>query len=170
MKLRTKYALGAGIALVSLTGFYLYTQIIKVLEYRLDFKGFKNVSINQKGMSFTIAYEYENKANIDITLAEQKYEVYIDGVYVTTLTNFAPNTLSGSKPSLIEVNVNLTLDELKKVKINWARLILQPGKVQVTNVMRWKVKYGILKIPYKYTYSVSLKEIIGWYAPIVNKF
>ncbi len=169
MKIQKKYAIGAAIGLVSLTGLYLYTQIMKVLNYRLDFKGFKNVSINQKGMSFTIVYEYENKANISITLAEQKYDVYIDGVYITTLTNFAPNTLSGSKPSMIEVNVNLTLDELKKVKLNWARLLLQPGKVQVTNVMKWKVKYGLLKIPYKYTYSVSLKEIIGWYVPIVNK-
>lgn len=169
MKIQKKYAIGAAIGLVSLTGFYLYTQIMKVLDYRLDFKGFKNVSINQKGMSFTIVYEYENKANISITLAEQKYEVYIDGVYITTLTNFAPNTLSGSKPSLIEVNVNLTLDELKKVKLPWARLLLKPGEVEVKNVMRWKVKYGILKIPYKYTYKVSLKEIIGWYVPIVNK-
>lgn len=170
MKIDKKYAIGGAIALVSVTGFVLYTQIMKVLTYRLDVKGFKNVSINKNGMSFTIVYEYENKAKIDITLAEQKYEIFIDGVYVTTLTNFAPNTLSGSKPSTIELNVNLTLDELKKVKLNWARMILQPGQVQVDTVMRWKVKFGFLRIPYKYTYRVSLKEIIGWYIPVVNKF
>jgi LEA14-like dessication related protein len=170
MKIQKKYAIGAAIGLVSVTGFILYTQIMKVLNYRLDFKGFKNVSANKNGLSFIIVYEYENKAKIDITLAEQKYEIFIDGVYVTTLTNFAPNTLIGSKPSTIELNVNLTIDELKKAKVNWSKMILQPGQVQVDTIMRWKVKFGFLRIPYKYTYRVSLKEIIGWYAPIINKF
>jgi hypothetical protein len=31
--------------------------------------------------------------------------------------------------------------------------------------MKFKVKYGILKIPIKYEYPLTLKEIISWYLP-----
>ena len=157
------------IGLVSLTGAYMYFQVNKILSYTLNFKGVKNVKVQKDGVSFTMWYEYQNKANINITLAEQKYDVYINNQYLTTLTNFVPNTLIGGQISPIEVNVNLTLADFKKLNLNYAQLILAPKSVEIKTDMKWKVKYGILKIPVSYPYIVSLKEVISWYVPAINK-
>ena len=157
------------IGLVSVTGAYMYYQVNKILDYTLNFKGVKNVKVQKDGVSFTMWYEYSNKANITISLSEQKYDVYINNQFLTTLTNFVPNTLVGGQVSNIEVNVVLTLADFKKLNLNYAQLILAPKSVEIKTDMKWKVKYGIFKFPVSYPYIVSLKEVISWYVPAINK-
>jgi Neuraminidase (sialidase) len=157
------------IGLLSVTGAYMYYQVNKILSYTLNFKGVKNVSSSNKALNFTIWYEYTNKANIDVTLVDQQYEIYINNQYLTTLTNFVPNTLIGSQPSIIDVNVSLTADDFKKLKLNYAQLILAPKTVEIKTIMKWKVKYGIFKFPVTYPYILNLKQILGWIVPSINK-
>ena len=169
-QIQKKYWIAGLIGLVSVTGAYLYFQINKILDYTLNFKGIRNVKFDKNAnISFTIQYEYQNKANIDVTLDSQEYEVYINNQYLTTLKNVIPNTLSGSKPSLIEVNLNITKDDFKKIKLNWVQLLLQPEKIEIKTIMKWKVRYGLLRFPFQYPYIVSLKEVISWYVPAINK-
>jgi len=157
------------IGLVSVTGAYMYYQVNKILSYTLNFKGIKNVSFDNKAVSFTIWYEYQNKANINVTLAEQEYEVYINNQYLTTLSNFVPNTLVGSEPSIIDVNVKLTAQDFKKVNLNIAQVLLDPKSIEIKTIMKWKVKYGIFKFPVSYPYIVTLKQVLGWYIPAIKK-
>jgi hypothetical protein len=167
---KNKKLLIAGIiGAVSITGAYLYLQVSKILSYTLNFKGIRNVTFDKTSVKFQIFYEYLNKANIDITLAQQEYEIFINGQYLTTMTNFAPNILKGGSPSEIVINVNLTADDFKKVKLNLAQVLLRPSSVEIKTVMKWKVKYGFLKFPVTYPYIVSLKEVLGWYIPAVRK-
>ena len=168
-KLQKRFWIAGLIGLVSVTGAYMYYQVNKILDYTLNYKGIKNVKITKDQISFTMWYEYQNKANITITLAESKYDVYVENQYVTTLTNFAPTTLQGGQVSVIEVNVVLTKADLTKLKLNYAQLLIAPKSVEIKTIMKWKVKYGILKIPVSYPYIVSLKEVISWYVPVINK-
>jgi len=85
------------------------------------------------------------------------------------LTNFVPNVLTGSQPSIIDVNVSLTADDFKKLKLNYAQLILAPKTVEIKTIMKWKVKYGIFKFPVTYPYILNLKQILGWIVPSINK-
>jgi len=165
-----KYWILGLLGLVTVTGVYMYSQINKILDYTLNFKGIRNIKFDKSSnISFTVVYEYKNKANIDITLDNQEYEIYINNQYLTTLTNFIPNVLKGGVASLIEVNVNFSKNDLKKIKLNWLQLVLQPEKVEIKTLMKWKVKYGILRFPVVYPYILNLKEIIGWYVPAINK-
>jgi hypothetical protein len=157
------------IALVSVTGAYMYSQVMKVLDYTLTFRGMREVKFDKTGVSFKILYEFKNKANIDITIAQQEYEIYINNQYLTTLTNFAPNILTGGSPSLIEINVKISADDFKKVKLNVAQVLLSPKSVEIKTVMKWKIKYGIFKFPISFPYIVNLKEILGWYIPAIKK-
>jgi LEA14-like dessication related protein len=168
-KIQKRLWIAGLIGLVSVTGAYMYYQVNKILDYTLNYKGIKNVKITKDQISFTMWYEYQNKANITITLAEAKYDVYVENQYVTTLTNFVPNTLVGGQVSVIEVNVVLTKSDLAKLKLNYAQLILAPKSVEIKTDMKWKVKYGIFKFPVSYPYIVSLKEVISWYVPAINK-
>ncbi len=157
------------IALVSITGAYMYSQVMKILDYTLDFKGMRDVKFDKNGISFKIWYEYKNKANITITLATQEYDVYINNKYLTTLKSNIPNVLDGSIASNILIDVNLTPADFKKLDLNIAQVLVAPKSVEIKTIMKWKVKYGILKFPVTYPYIVNLKEVIGWYVPAINK-
>jgi len=157
------------IALVSITGAYMYNQVSKVLSYTLNFVGLREVKLDKSGVSFKMLYEYSNKANISVTIAQQEYEVYINGQYLTTLSNFAPNVLEGGSKSTIEINVSLTPEDFKKVKLNWVQVLLEPKSIEIKTIMKWKIKYGIVKFPVTYPYILNLKQIIGWYVPAIKK-
>lgn len=157
------------IALVSITGAYMYNQVSKVLSYTLNFVGLREVKFDKSGVSFKMLYEYSNKANISVTIAQQEYEVYINGQYLTTLSNFAPNVLEGGSKSTIEINVSLTPEDFKKVKLNWVQVLLEPKSIEIKTIMKWKIKYGIVKFPVTYPYILNLKQIIGWYVPAIKK-
>ena len=157
------------IALVSITGAYMYSQVMKILDYTLDFKGMRDVKFDKNGISFKIWYEYKNKANITITLATQEYDVYINNKYLTTLKSNIPNVLDGSIASNILIDVNLTPADFKKLDMNIAQVLVAPKSIEIKTIMKWKVKYGFLKFPVTYPYIVNLKEVIGWYVPAINK-
>jgi hypothetical protein len=57
----------------------------------------------------------------------------------------------------------------KKLKLNYAQLILAPKTVEIKTIMKWKVKYGIFKFPVTYPYILNLKQILGWIVPSINK-
>jgi hypothetical protein len=129
----------------------------------------RDVKFDKNGISFKIWYEYKNKANITITLATQEYDVYINNKYLTTLKSNIPNVLDGSIASNILIDVNLTPADFKKLDLNIAQVLVAPKSIEIKTIMKWKVKYGILKFPVTYPYIVNLKEVIGWYVPAINK-
>jgi LEA14-like dessication related protein len=168
-KIEKRFWITGLIALVSITGAYMYNQVSKVLSYTLNFVGLREVKFDKSGVSFKMLYEYSNKANISVTIAQQEYEVYINGQYLTTLSNFAPNVLEGGSKSTIEINVSLTPEDFKKVKLNWVQVLLEPKSIEIKTIMKWKIKYGIVKFPVTYPYILNLKQIIGWYVPAIKK-
>lgn len=172
MKLQKKHYIGMGIALVSISGALAYMQFKKIMNYSLVYKGVRNVTFNKDKLSLTILYDYTNKANIDVTLEAQEYDVYIDNVFMTKMFNYAPNVLKASQTSEIAINVDLNLKELstKLGKDIYARMLLDPKNVMIKFDMKWKVKLlGLIKLPVSYPYVVSLKEILSWYIPAIKK-
>lgn len=160
------YWIAGLIGAISITGAYMYIQVKKVLSYTLNFAGIRDVKIIDGQAKFNIIYDYENKANIDVILAEQEYDVFINDIYYTTLKNYASQNLLGGKKSVIAVAVNLDIKDISKtLKTNYLTLMALPQNVKILIKMKFKVKYGILKIPIKYDYTMTLKEIISWYLP-----
>jgi LEA14-like dessication related protein len=160
------YWIAGLIGAVSLTGAYMYLQVRKILNYTLNFVSIKDLKYTNNVAKFNLIYNYENKANIDVVLAEQEYDVYINDVYYTTLRNYAPQKLFGGQKNIIAVAVVLDVKDIaSKLKTNYLTLIALPQNVKILIKMKFKVKYGILKIPIKYEYPLTLKEIISWYLP-----
>jgi len=167
MKLQPRHYWIAGlIGAVSLTGAYMYLQFKKVMSYTLNFVGIRDVKMTPQDISMNFVYEYENKSNIDVTLSEQQYEIYINGVYYTSLLNKAEVVLYGGRKNLIAVNLTLVYkDVASKLQTNYLSLVALPQNVKILVKMKWKVRYGILKVPISYPYEVTLKEIINWVVP-----
>lgn len=171
MAIKKRYFVAGAIGLVTVAGALGYLQYKKIMNYSLAFKGMKNVKLTKDSLSFNIYYDYTNKADIDLTLQEQEYDIYVNDVFVTRLSNYAPNILVGGKTSEIGIAVNLDLKDISK-KLGtdiYVKALTDPKNVIIKTEMKWKVKLlGFIKIPVKYPYIVSLKEILGWYFPKIK--
>lgn len=166
MKIERKYWIAGLIGAVTITGAYMYLQVKKVLEYSLKFVATRNLTIKTNGVSADFVYEYINKANIDVTLAKQEYDVFINGVFYTTLKNDVPNVLKGGQPSLVAFRMTLDYKEIgEKLKTNYLSLVALPQNVKILIKMKWKVRYGIIRVPISYDWELTLKEILNWYLP-----
>lgn len=166
-----KWVLGGIIAAaVGATAVYVAKQVSKIMNYKLTFKTVKVNKMTRDTLDFNVYYDYLNKSDIDIKLASQEYDVYINDVYIQTLRNYSENVLKANAVSELGFNVNLNLPELdKKLKVNYFNMIADPKKVKIRVEMRWKVRFGIFKIPISYTWNTDMKEILGWYLPIYRK-
>lgn len=166
MKIQKKYIWATAIALVSGTAALGYLQFKKIMNYTLTMVGIRNPKLSATGLDFDILYEYQNKADIDVTLREQEYEVYVDNIYMTTLSNYAPNVLKASQASPITIGVRLNFSDFKGKFSRGliAKMIADPASVEIKTIMKWKVTVlGILRFPARYTYKLTLKEIIDYY-------
>ena len=156
-----------GLAVVG--GIWIARQVKKMMNYTLTYKRIKPRTANQKTLDFDVFFDYQNKADIDIKLSEQEYDVYVNDVYITTLKNYSENILKANSTSELGFNVNLNLPDLdKKIRTTYVKMLLEP-KAVVRIEMKWKVRFGFIKIPVKYTWVTNLKEILGWYLPVYRK-
>lgn len=157
-------------AAVGATAIYVAKQVSKIMNYTLKFRTIKMNKVSADTLDFNVFYDYKNNSDIDIKVVSQEYDVYINNVYIQTMRNYAETILKGNEISEIGFNVNLNLPELdKKLRLNYFNMIADPKKVRVRIEMKWKIKFGLFRIPINYTWNTNMKEILGWYLPIYRK-
>jgi LEA14-like dessication related protein len=166
-----KWALWSVIGVaVAGTAIYVTKQVKKMMDYTLIFKSVKVNKFSLEILDFNAYFDYKNNSDIDIRLAEQEYDIYVNNVFITTLKNYKENVLKANSVSELGFNVNLNLPELdKKLKVNYFKMIAEPKSVLIRIEMKWKVRFGLFKIPIKYSWNTNLKEILGWYLPMYRK-
>lgn len=160
----------ASTLVLTTAGFWIYRQVKKMMDYTLTFSKINVNKVSTTTLDFNTFFKYKNNSDIDIKLAQQEYDVFINGTYITTLKNYAENILKANSTSEIGFNTSIYLPDLdKKLKTNYVKLLIAPAQVKIDVVMKWKVRFGILRLPISYTWSTTLKEILGWYLPVYRK-
>lgn len=171
MKISKKTAIWGGvIAVLGVTAVWVSKQVKKINDFTLTFKKISVNKFNVKELDFNVFYDYKNNSDIDINLSSQEYDVYVNGTFITTMTNYAENTLKATSTSPLGFNCKINLPDLdKKLRLSYFSMVAQPKEVKIRVVMKWKVRLGFIKIPVNYTWDTDLKEILGWYLPIYRK-
>ena len=166
-----KWALWSVIGVaVAETAIYVTKQVKKMMDYTITFKSVKVNKFSLETLDFNAYLDYKNNSDIDIRLAEQEYDIYVNNVFITTLKNYKENVLKANSVSELGFNINLNLPELdKKLKVNYFKMVAEPKSVLIRVEMKWKVRFGLFKIPIKYSWNTNLKEILGWYLPMYRK-
>lgn len=158
---------GGIIAVLGISALWINKQIKKIQDFTLTFKRVQVNTFSKELLDFNVFYDYKNNSDIDINLSQQEYDIYINDTFVTTMTNYAENTLKANSVSPLGFNCKINLPELdKKLRISYFKMVTTPKDVKVRIVMRWKVRLGFIKIPVSYTWDTDLKQILGWYLPI----
>jgi len=159
---RTKKILALTGALVLGTAvFFVVRQYRKLMQYRLGVKGLKIRNISATNVLFDLYLTFSNDSDIGFTIKNQYYEVYLNGKYISKLTNAMPVAVNPKATSTIPVVVNLNPADISKaVGKNWASLLLQPSSVVMEIRMRLNVSLWGIGIPIKNIYKTTLAEML----------
>jgi LEA14-like dessication related protein len=159
--------LGLGVAVLGGMAFYISRIAKRLQDFTLDFKKIKVKRFTKERLQFDVYFDYTNKSEININLASQEYDVYIDGVYITTMTNYKENVLKAKSKSSLGFSVDLDLPKLdSKIRASYFDMITNPKEIAIRIDMKFKARIGIFKVPYRYVWNTNLKEILGWYLPM----
>jgi LEA14-like dessication related protein len=155
-------------ALAAVAGVTATTAVWAIAQYKKLMKnvtGYKSVSIKEvtkTNIALQVVYTYTNNMDVDVVLTKQKYDVYLDDNYITTLTNDSTLTLKAHATTDIPLNVNFNPTEIyNKLKINPAALLINPGKVIMRIDMKVWVKLLFFSIPITYSYEDKLTRMLG---------
>jgi len=163
MKIQKKHIIAGAIGLVTITGAVLYLQYKKLMDYVISFKSVKVKAISAKEINFDLFLNFENKSNLKFTIEKQKYDIFINNIFLQTLQNDAPNTIMPNSTSVIGMNIKFDPNvALQRLKLTAATLLGGTDKIMVKIVTKMTVKYGIIKftIP-SYTYEDTLKNLMA---------
>ena len=156
-----KYIIAGLIGIVTIFGALAYLQFKKIMNYTLGFKGIKVRSIGKDLISIDVFLNYTNKADIDITLVEQEYKVFLNNNYVTRASNGSSNLVKANSTSPIGVNVAFDpKNVLNVLNKSYADLLLDPGKITLKVEIKLKVKVVGIKVNIPFTLNTTLKEIL----------
>lgn len=166
MKKSVKYglvALGLGITGSAIAlGIWAKKQYNKLLLNTTGYKSFAIKNISAKNFAFNVVYTYKNNMDIDVVLTNQVYDIYLNNVYTTTLTNPNLTVLKAHETSDIPLDVSFDpKDMLNKLSLNIATFLTDYKKLRVKIVMKLRVKLLFFSIPITYTYEDSLKNMMG---------
>jgi LEA14-like dessication related protein len=75
------------VATIGVAGFLIWRQFKKLMDYKLSFRSVKVNKINAKELSLTLGLNFQNKSDIQLVLTKQKYDVFINSVLLSTITN-----------------------------------------------------------------------------------
>ncbi len=132
----------------TIAGLWLYKQVKKMENYDLWFDklSVRKFDINQ--LVIDIFMKFTNKSNLNVVLAKQEYDVYANGVFLTTVTNNAPNEVKAMETSTVASRIDVNpKDIIAKGIINPAQLLQAPKNIKIKIVMKYKVKVLFFSVP-----------------------
>jgi LEA14-like dessication related protein len=162
MKIQKKYIYAGLIGLVTITGATLYLQYQKLMNYTIGLKKVKINKLTPTGFDIDLFLNFENKSNLKFTIEKQKYEVYINDVFLTTMRNDKPNVILPKSVSVLGMNLKESnkevADKLKKLVV----AIATNDKTMVKIVTTMSVKFGFITLSFPpYPYQDTLKNLMA---------
>lgn len=165
MKIEKKYLIAGGvIALVGVVGALLYNQYNKLIDYGLGFKKLKVNKLTPELWSFDIVMNFVNKSVFGFTLVEQDYDLYVNDVFISKMTDYTKTYVKPKGESLLNLNVKFDPKVIvQQLKTNYALMLLKPNQTKIRLDMKMGVSVLGIKIVIPYVYHDTLQGLIAYY-------
>lgn len=160
MKSSTKLAIAIGTILAASAGYILYDEGKKMMKYGVSFKSAKIKTLTAASIVADLWFNFKNPSNLKITLAGVRYDVYIDGVFATTLQNNATTTIMPQTTSVLGLQMAINPKEFLQSLPNPALALLDLKQLPVRLDMKFTVKIIFLKMTIPYVYAGKLKDFV----------
>ena len=164
MKLGKKgyFVLAAVAGVTATTAVWAYGQYKKLLKNITGYKSVSVKNISKTNIALEVVYTYTNNMDVDVVLTNQKYDIYLDDIYTTTLTNKNELVLKANATTDIPLSVSFDpKDIFNKLKVNPTSFLLNPGNIVMRIDMKVWVKLLFFSIPITYSYEDKLTRMLG---------
>jgi LEA14-like dessication related protein len=150
------YYIAGGVAVL---GVLAYIQYKRLMDFELSFNSFKLNKLNKDEIDANLYFNFLNKSSLAVDIISQKYDIYINDIYITTATNQINNVVKPKATSIVGVNVRLT---------DWTKLITSQSNLlsvlsSLTNLnmkVVEKIYVKVMGIPYTINYTY-VKPLTG---------
>jgi LEA14-like dessication related protein len=157
---------GVGIAF-AVTGGILAYQFYRLQQFTINPKSIERFSANMNKISFDVYFDFKNNSDLQIALAYQNYQVYINGRLVTTIESKTPQVILANGTSLMKVSVELSpRDLLKKL-----------GTSNLDNILKFReqnlkidAQMGVMYLGFTIPITTTMQDKIqNWITPTPTK-
>ena len=156
-----KYLIAGAIGLVTITGAFAYLQYQKLKDFTLKVKNIAIKKISMAKLDFDLFLNFENKSSADFTIVSQKYDVYVNDVFIAKIENTLPNKVKAKSISVIGVNVSLSpKDIIAKVGSGTIDILTSPDKIKIRVECSMRAKLLVFGGNIKTTYEDTLKNMM----------
>ena len=153
------YLIAGILGTISIFAAAAYLQVKKMTNNVIGFNKIQIKKISLNLIDFDLFLNYTNNSDIKFTLRKQTYDLYINNVYITTISNNMDNVIGKNSVSVIGMNVAFNpKDVWKKLNLN---LLSDTSKIMIKLDMKIKVKVGFISVTIPYIYEDSLKNMMG---------
>lgn len=163
MESKKKYIITGAIALVTVTGAYLYWQYNKLMKYAIKFAGIKVKNASLTNVNLDISLTFSNNSQLSFAISEQEYEVYLNNIFLTKISKPTVQPIGATSVSPITVNVDFNPSKVgKEVKGQAANLLLNMMNATIRVEVKLKISlWNFIKIPIPYTYKTTIAELMS---------
>jgi LEA14-like dessication related protein len=160
MKIDKKYLVAGAIGLVTITGAIAYLQYKRLMNYVIKVGKIKINKISLNNIDFNLILNFENKSDISFDIKSQKYDIYLNNVFIAKVENQSINKINAKAVSQIGLNVKFDPSAaLKKLGTGALDLLANSDKIMLKVDVKLKVKLYMFTINIPYIFESSLKDL-----------
>lgn len=161
MTIKTKKGLiiASGVLVgLATVGLLIWSKVKKLMNFEIGVKSFRFKSLSLTSLSMDIVMKFTNKSDLTIVLTKQQYEVYINGIYLTTLKSSVEQTIFPMATSALSIQVDVNPKDLLSKLPNKLDLITNYKEQDLKLVTKLWVKFGAISIPVTISYEAKIKN------------
>ena len=153
---------GLGIAFAFVGGFLAY-EFYRLQNFTLKPKSINRLSVSMNKISFDVYFDFINESDLQIALAYQNYQIFINDKLITTIESKTPQVIYPNGSSVLKVSVELSpRDLLKKLGSSNINNILKFREQNLKVETQMGVDYLGFTIPITTTIQDTIQE---WMTP-----
>ncbi len=120
------------LGLASAGAIYLWNQTKKLADFCFDFSGYKITNVTLLNMAVDVYLSIKNKSNLDVIIKGYDLDVYVNGNFISKVTNTNEQQLPANTKQNFTVSVNFNPTTLLKgslTKDNILNALIDRSKV-----------------------------------------
>lgn len=160
MKIDRKYLIAGAIGIVTIAGALAYLQYKRLMNYVIKVGKIKVNKISLNNIDFNLLLNFENKSDISFEIKNQRYDVYLNNIFIVKVENQSANKVNGKSTSVIGLNVKFDPSAaIKKLGAGTLDLLTKPEKVMLKVDIKLKVKIWMFTVNIPYIFESSIKDL-----------
>ncbi len=162
MAIQKRHIVTGGIALLTISGAYLYWQYTKLVASAIKFAriGIKKVSPTE--VNFDLFLTFTNRSKVKFIISEQQYKVFLNDVFITQASRPEGTLISPLTTSPMTVNVSFNPAKIgQDVKKDLPNLLMNFNKNTIRVEVNLTIQLWLFKLSIPYTYMTTVAELMA---------